>query len=99
MALGALATGSTVAVAAGSTGAAAGTAATATGDFSSAKGRSVLRNMGAVLEAMTLAHPERDMDRFVRKLLLMHLLKNSEFLRFRSLNLKNSPVRTVLLQP
>lgn len=57
VALGALATGSTVAVAAGS-GAASGTAATATGDFSSAKGRSVLRNMGAVLEAMTLAHPE-----------------------------------------
>ena len=58
VALGALATGSTVAVAAGSTGAASGTAATATGAVSSAKGRSVLRNMGAVLEAMTLAHPE-----------------------------------------
>ena len=67
VALGALATGSAVAVA-GSTGAAAGTAATATGDVSSAKGRSVLRNMGAVLEAMTLAHPEMDMDRYVRKL-------------------------------
>lgn len=64
MALGALATVA-VAVAAGSAGAvsgtAAGTAATATGDVSavvsSAKMRSVLRNMGAVLEAMTLAHP------------------------------------------
>lgn len=86
VALGALATGSTVAVAAGSTGAASGTAATAAGDFSSAKGRSVLRNMGAVLEAMTLAHPERDMDRFVRQGDVMHLLKNSEFLRFRSLD-------------
>ena len=61
VALGALATGSAVAVAAGSTGtAASGTAATATGAVSSAKGRSVLRNMGAVLEAMTLAHPEMD---------------------------------------
>ena len=65
VALGALATVAAVAVAAGSGSGAVAAAGTATAgtDVSAgtvAKGRSELRNMGAVLEAMTLAHPEMD---------------------------------------
>ena len=87
VALGALATVAAVAVAAGSGSGAVAAAGTATAgtDVSAgtvAKGRSELRNMGAVLEAMTLAHPEMDRTE-------MSLQKNAQYCTTATLRLKS----------